>query len=76
MKFRVTMKDPDSAYDAIRDAAKESVKETGLPEDEQEAVLEKRIEKLTAFADQWMEYGEYILLEFDTDAGTCVVIKR
>ena len=77
MKFRVTMKDPDGPYDCIKDAAAESLKAIGgLSDDEREALIEKRRETLSVFADRFMEYGEYITVEFDTEAGTATVVPR
>lgn len=73
MKFQVQFKDPDVVYDAARDAARENMPE-GIESDEVEALLDGRTEKLTDFASTWIKYGEYITVEFDTEAKTCVVI--
>ena len=76
MKFRVTMKDPDGVYESLRDATSESLKaEPGsLDEDEIDALTEIRQEKLGKFTEKWITYSEYITVEFDTEAGTCVVV--
>ena len=80
MKFRITMKDPDSQYDAVQEAAEEVVRSdpgfASLLKEEREMVIEARKTTLAKFADQWMEYGEYVTLEFDTEANTCVVVKE
>lgn len=76
MKFRVTMKDPDGAGDSIQEAAEKAVVALNLDAEEAEAVLEKRVEKLRAFVRPWMEYGEYITIEFDTEAGTASVVRK
>ncbi len=76
MKFRVTMKDPDGVYDSLADAAKESVADADLnDEDERDALREHRAQKIRDFASQWLEYGEYAVIEFDTEAGTAVLVK-
>jgi hypothetical protein len=76
MKFRVTMKDPDGVYDSLADAAKESVKDAKVEdENEREALREYRAQKIRDFAGQWLEYGEYAEIEFDTEAGTAVLVK-
>lgn len=76
MKFRVTMKDPDGPYEDIENAAKESIDRKSLEgDDEYEALLEKRKEKLHDFAKQWLEYGEYAYIEFDTEEGTARLLK-
>lgn len=77
MKFKVTMKDPDTLHDAIEEAVKRelaSVKE--LTEDDREALQEPRREKISDLCSQWFEYGEYLTVEIDTEAGTCVVVAN
>lgn len=76
MKFRVTMKDPDGPYDCINDAAVASVDGTDdLDEYEREQLAEIRKEKLRDFTGQWLRYGEYAEIEFDTKEGTATLIK-
>lgn len=76
MKFSVTFKDPDGPYDSIQDAAKAQVDAmTGIDEDEREGLLESRVGKLREFTGQWLKYGEYVTIEFDTEAGTATVVK-
>lgn len=75
MKFKVTMKDPDTLSDAIQDAVGESVGAmAGLNDEEHEAVAEKRREAVGNLCAKWFEYGEYLTVEIDTDAGTCTVV--
>lgn len=33
-------------------------------------------EKVVEFVSKWVKYGEYITVEFDTDAGTAVVVPE
>lgn len=76
-KFQVTMKDPDGSYESITDAAKEMVDGIqGIDANEREELMDNRVKKLNEFVSRWMEYGEYITVEFDTDAGTAVVVPR
>ena len=75
MKIRVTMKDPDSMYDCVQDAVKAEVTALGLPADEVEMVIEARGEKVRAALKTWVEYSEYLTVEFDTDAMTANVVK-
>lgn len=76
MKFRVTMKDPDGVYESVRDAAEESVaKVIGIDEDEKKSLAKCRVEKIHTDIRPWFKYGEYLTVEVDTDAGTCVVVK-
>lgn len=74
MKFRVTMKDPDTLIDAVNDAVAESIKGLGLDDGERAAVAEKRAEKTLNLCGKWFGYSEYLTVEIDTDAMTCVVI--
>jgi hypothetical protein len=74
VKFTVTMKDPDGLHTSLEDAVFGAMPE-GLPKEEQEMLMESRREKARKFAGKWLEYGEYVELEFDTEAGTCVVVE-
>jgi len=77
VKFRVTLKDPDAFYEAIQDAVKDSITETpGISEREAEAIRELRHESTTNAISKWVEYGEYVTIEFDTGAGTATVIPK
>ena len=57
-----------------KEAVDEELKNSGLAEDEQEAVRELRVEKALDVAGEWWEYGEYITVEFDTEARTARVV--
>lgn len=74
MKVKVFIKDTDVLQDAVSEAVDEELKNSGLAEDEQEAVRELRIEKALDVANTWWEYGEYITVEFDTEARTARVV--
>lgn len=81
MKFRVTMKDPDTLYDAIQDAVDEQVKEqfADIPdfdEEDMEPVKERRRERIGELCAKWFQYGEYLEVEIDTDAMTCTVVEN
>ena len=76
MKFKVYLKDPDGFYDSVEEACKESLRSSNLPEDEQKLLLESRIEKAWKQIDRWVEYKEYVVLEFDTDAVTATVVEN
>lgn len=75
MKFRVTFKDPDGPLDCIEDAAKGwAATIEGLSDKERKSIAESRQDYLNDFAGKWLRYGEYVTIEFDTDAGTAVVV--
>jgi hypothetical protein len=76
MKFRITLKDPDGVFDGIDAAATESVAELDLPHEERDILRAHRQKTLDAFVNRWVEFGEYIDIEFDTEANTATVVPR
>lgn len=76
MRFRVTMKDPDTLHDAIQDAVTASVEamDNIVDPDEKEALEETRKEAIQKICNSWFKYGEYLTVEIDTEAVTCVVV--
>ena len=77
MKFRVTMKDPDTLYDSINEAVTEALAPllTVLTKDEMEGTIETRAESVREVCKAWFKYGELLTVEIDTEAKTCVVVK-
>ena len=61
MKFYCHFKTPDVLYYALHH------QDIGDYDERKEA---------KAFADQWIEYGECVCIEFDTEAGTATVQKK
>lgn len=77
MKFKVTMKDPDTLGDAISNAVTEALKNIeGLSDEDRESLHERRCEEARNVASKWFEYGEYLTVEIDTDAQTAAVVPR
>lgn len=75
MKIRIALKDPDGVYDSIADAARDSVDGmTFMDDDEKETFLEKRHGNLSNACRKFIEYGEYVTIEIDTETGTAEVI--
>ncbi len=74
MKVMITFKDPDGVYECVRDAVQESLPD-GLDDGEQEELLESRTEATFEKLKQWLKWKEYVTVEFDTEAGTAVVVK-
>ena len=60
MVIKVTFKTPDVAFFAVEEADIHLVEE------------KKRAHKLLR---EWIKDGEYITLEFDTEANTCTPVK-
>ena len=79
MKFRITFKDPDGVSNSIQEEslnlAQNSLTEN-LRTNEKllEPLVEHFKEELESKIEKWIEYNEYLTIEFDTDANTCTVI--
>lgn len=78
MKIKVTMKDPDGFHESVNEAVRDELKLNfaSLDEDEFEALVEYRMEKAWKALKPWVEYNEYLTVEFDTGAGTATVVKK
>ena len=78
MKFRVTMKDPDTLHDAISEAVNLELVQMSpqIDEEEQELLAESRREKVGKICEKWFKWSEYITVEIDTEAKTCVVVPE
>jgi hypothetical protein len=74
MKFKITFKDPDGPFQGLTDAANFYATNLGLPPEEHTLILEHKYEEFVDFISKWVEYGEYITIEFDTEEGTAKVI--
>ena len=76
MKIHITLKDPHTMHDAVTDAVAEDVKHlSGLSDHERAAIANERaIEIQSEISDRWMEYGEYLRFEVDTDTWTATIL--
>lgn len=76
MKVKIQLKDPDGIWESIREAAESSTGDTeGLDDNELEAIAEARRRKLEEQCSPWIDCGEYVTIEIDTDAGTAKVCE-
>jgi hypothetical protein len=76
MKISVYLKDPDGFSNEVDEAVKKSLADLGLDEDEMEPLIERRTEKVWKQLEKWVEYQEYVGIEFDLEAGTATVQLR
>jgi hypothetical protein len=76
MKFRVILKDPDGFSEGVMDAVDDELKRLNLNKDDQETLREPKELKLFEFLEKWVEYSEYVTLEFDTEEKTAIVVDR
>jgi hypothetical protein len=76
MKFRITFHDPDAVQDSLEEACRATVDDyLGLTSKEKTLLIESRVEKSYEFLDRWLDCQEYVTIEFDTEAGTAVVVE-
>jgi len=60
---------------AIDDAVCDEVAKLGLTDDREiNAITDARKDKVNKALRNWVEYGEYITIEFDTEAQTATVV--
>lgn len=76
MKYRITMKDPDGVCDSLREAAEDAPQLKGLDPEDVDTVRDAIERRMRDGLSRWFEYGEYLEVEIDTAAGTCVVVER
>jgi hypothetical protein len=77
MKFRVTMKDPDTLSDAMEGAVVQQLKTIeGINDAERELIFEHRRDALGELCGKWFESGEYVTIEIDTHAMTAIVVPN
>lgn len=76
MKFKITLIDPDGVYESLEQAAELSMRDiSGLCDTERRMLIETRREKLEEQCKQWIEHGEYVTIEIDTEENTAIVCK-
>jgi hypothetical protein len=78
MKFKVTLKDPDTLSDACNEAATTDVASLiGVTDDERESIAKARADLAYGVCvKKWFDYGEYLTVEIDTEARTCIVVDK
>lgn len=76
MKINITFKDQDGPLDAIVDEVRKGLDSLPLSESEKEKLDESRIEEVQSLLSPWLKYGEYVCIEFDTDAKTATVLSN
>lgn len=73
-KIVITFKDPDGVYESLREHVDDSL---GVTEDllpsERKRLVQERVSELGKKLSKWVEYGEYITVEFDLKAETATV---
>jgi len=78
MKIRITFKDPDGVDVSLEDWLNSWALEklSGESEELKEIMIEKKSDEIKEKIRPWVEYGEYITIEFDLDEQTASVVKQ
>lgn len=77
MKILVNLKDPDGFSDAVDDAVRASLAAIpGLSSEEREALVDARRDRAWDSLRKFVQYREYLRVEFDTEAGTATVLEE
>lgn len=77
MKFQIMLKDPDGYYESVEEAAERRAKQIdGITESEFEAIKVESVRRFNDILRRWFECYEYLTVEVDTEAGTCLVVER
>jgi hypothetical protein len=76
MRFTLTFKDPDGPSECLREAVTESIPDAITDPEEIEMLVDFGTDKLREFIEPWVQWGEYVSIEFDTEAKTATVVRR
>jgi sarcosine oxidase delta subunit len=74
MKFQITMKDPDSIYESVRNAINIS-RPNELTDEEWGVVFAIRENSMNKILQKWISYNECITIEIDTVLNTATVVE-
>ncbi len=76
MKIVITMKDPDGVWESVDAAVHAEIQRRGITDpDEAEALGPIFRKRIMAAVARWFSYNEYVSVELDTEADTCVVVR-
>lgn len=80
MKMRLTFKDPDVLHEELGDQrfamVKKLVNDLKISEEAAEVEADVRLDKMVNLTSKYLEYGEYITVEFDDETGTARVVPK
>jgi len=75
MILRITLKDPDGVYEAVREQTRAEIKEKKLVSPmEIREYTDRRDTEIYAICNIWFQYGESITVEINTDTKTIRVV--
>ena len=77
MKVRITLKDPDRMQDCVDSAFSKLDAPDGVSVQEWRRIRDDRADAVKdEIADRFMEYGEYLTFEVDTDTWAATIVPR
>jgi len=76
MKIRVQFKDPDWFRDSVLQAVKDDGVLVGADDTEKERIYEARADEVEKELERWVEWGQYVHIDFDTKEGTARVLEK
>jgi hypothetical protein len=74
MKLKITLKDPDGINASIWEAVANDSVEIGGAQERVE-IMQVRCRQLKQQCKPWIQFGEFVTIEIDTDAGAATVCK-
>jgi hypothetical protein len=75
MKFKIVMKAPDSIHASVEQAIRDSLPDDYNAIEDADGLLDERRAEFNERIKKWVEYGEYVTIEIDTDADTARVCE-
>lgn len=79
MKFKVTIKSPDSfdyAMHDLIDGERQRLIDSGTDSDSVDEQMEIFENDAREFMSTWVSGGEYVTIEFNSDTKTCMVVPK
>lgn len=76
MKITLRLKDPDGISESLGQCVENSFSDLDgkISQEEKDALLELRFDRVAEAIRGWVQYGEYVTIEIDTEENTAKVI--
>lgn len=75
MKIKISMKNPDALQESVEEAVEQGQFDESLSPEEIELVKQSRVDETLKLCNQWFKYGEYLMVEVDTEARTIRIVE-
>jgi len=76
MIITLSLKDPDGVANSIQESLLQSLENVreDLSEEEIESIMDVRQERILTALEPWVQFGEYVGIEIDTETNTAKVL--